>query len=176
MDLDAINATAVIKYRAEAGNNGKSVELPEELRSTKALDASIKKSIRNAIDGIEKNYGYQIPELEYAPYTENTKAPFTFVPYQQNGMYKAKLNINTLFDWNKTLESFNERIYNNNHKKGILASKNMDDLILHETAHFKTFDSCKTWKSSLKKSEWFVTDIYQACRNIVLYHTMEQRQ
>ena len=43
MDLDAINATAVIKYRAEAGNNGKSVELPEELRSTKALDESIMK-------------------------------------------------------------------------------------------------------------------------------------
>lgn len=145
MNLDAINAAAVEAYKVEAENKNKSVELPEELRSTKAIDESIKNGIRDAIDGIEKNYGYQIPELEYAPYTENEKAPFTFIPYQKNGMYKAKLNINTLFDWNESLESFNERIYNKNYKMGVLASKNLDDLILHETAHFKTFESCKTW-------------------------------
>lgn len=136
---------------AAMGSENRSVELQEELRSTKAIDESIKKGIRDAIEGIEKIYEYRIPEIEYAPFAENIKAPFTFIPYQQNGMYRAKLNINTLFDWDETLELFNERIYNKNYKTGILASRNMDDLILHEVAHFKTFESCKTWQEFLQK-------------------------
>ncbi len=145
------NSIDWLKEENTARSNNKNVELPEELRSANTISESIKKGIYDALDGIEKTYGYQIPEIEYAPYTENVKAPFTFIPYQQNGMYKAKLNINTLFDWNENLECFNERIYNKNYKTGVLASRNMDDLILHETAHFKTFESCKTWNDFLQK-------------------------
>lgn len=134
-------------------NGNKSVELPEELRTTQKIDKSIKNGIRDAIEDIEKNCGYKIPEMEYAPYAENKKAPFTFIPYEKNGMYRAKLNINTLFDWNETLESLNERIYNKNYKEGILASKNINDLIFHEVAHFKTFESCETWEEFIRKEQ-----------------------
>lgn len=56
-----------------------------------------------------------------------------------------------MFDWNETIDDFNERIYTKNYKRGVLASRNMDDLILHEVAHFKTFESCKTWQDFVKK-------------------------
>ena len=36
----------------------------------------------------------------------------------------------------------NERIYNRNYKRGLLASKNIEDLIYHEMAHFMCFQEC----------------------------------
>lgn len=126
----------------------KNVELPQELLESNQIDDTLKKGISKALERIEKNYNITIDNIEFAPFN-NEGAPFTYVPYSQDGIYKAKLNINSSFNWNKDIESFNARIYNNyiNHN---LACRNLDDLILHEAAHFKTFEDCKTWSEFLQ--------------------------
>lgn len=131
----------------------KNVELPKELQETKKISEDIKAKISETIDKITEEYGVDMKEIEYAPFTENPKAPFSFIPYSDDGKYKAKLNVNSLFDWNESLEAFNARIYNKNYTKGILASKDLEDLIYHEAAHFMTFDDCVTFGDYILKEE-----------------------
>ena len=47
------------------------------------------------------------------------------------------------------LDKMNERIYNRNYKKGVLASQNINDLIAHEMAHFMSFQSCESYNDFL---------------------------
>lgn len=131
----------------------KGVELPRSLREAKNIPEDIKQGISNAIDRILERYDVQIGEIEYAPYHESASAPFTFIPFERRGKYYAKLNINSLFDWNESIDSFNDRIYNRNYQTGILASKNLDDLIKHECAHFMTFQDCVTWRDFLQEEK-----------------------
>lgn len=129
----------------------KNVELPESLRKAQNIPEDIKQGISDAIDKIKEQYNVQMDEIEFAPFSENTKAPFSFIPYEQKGKYRAKLNVNSVFDWNESLDSFNDRVYNKNYRKGILASKDLKDLVKHEAAHFMTFQDCQTWTDFLLK-------------------------
>lgn len=139
------------RFGVDMRDGSKSVELPRELWDARNIPDDIKQGIAEAIDIIQKQYNVQIDEIEYAPFYENEKAPFTFVPYENKGKYNAKLNINSLFDWNDSLDSFNNRIYTKNYQKGTLSSKNLTDLIRHEAAHFMTFQECNTWTDFLIK-------------------------
>lgn len=125
--------------------SAKSVEMPKELVTAKNIPSDIKSEIAQAIDKVCGEYNVTLGRIEYAPYFENTKAPFTYIPCEIRGKYSAKLNINSLFDWNESLEEFNDRIYNKNYKRGVLASKNAEDLIYHEAAHFITFQDCQSF-------------------------------
>ena len=57
--------------------------------------------------------------------------------------------INKKFSWNSSLEELNERMYNNNYLKCVLAAKDLDGLVAHEMAHFITFQECETWEDFL---------------------------
>lgn len=50
-----------------------------------------------------------------------------------------------MFEWNRSLAEFNSRIYYKNYMRGVLASKNREDLIYHEAAHFITFQDCQSF-------------------------------
>lgn len=130
---------------------GKSVELPRELIQSGKVPADIKQMISETIDEISKVYGVDMSDIEFTPYYDNPKAPFTFIPYSKSGEYHAKLNINELFDWNESVEAFNDRVYNKNYKRGILASQRAEDLLYHEAAHFITFSDCKTYDDYVRK-------------------------
>ena len=153
-DKDRINAqkrAAYARRKERMSSKAKSVELPDSLKQAQNIPADIKQGISEAIDAIHTQYDVQISEIEYAPYFENARAPFTYIPYERDGMYHAKLNVNSLFDWNESLDSFNERIYNKNYIKGSLSSKNLGDLLKHEAAHFMTFQECRTWNDFLAR-------------------------
>ncbi len=130
---------------------GKSVELPRELIKTKQVPEDVKNMISETIDKISTEYHVNIDDIEYAPFHNNPKAPFTFIPYDRDGKYAAKLNINSLFDWNESVEAFDDRIYNKNYRSGILASKTSRDLLYHEAAHFITFQDCETFQDYVAK-------------------------
>ena len=124
----------------------KSVELPRELLEAKNVPEDIKDMITSTVDKIIEEYGdIGIDNMEFAPYYPKPKAPFSFIPaYTSSGLFKPKLNINTLFDWNDSLEEFDKRVYNRSYLKGVLASQKAEDLIYHEAAHFITFKNCQT--------------------------------
>lgn len=129
----------------------KSVTLPKALLETTKMPEDIKQEISRVVDKINSEYDVQIENIEFAPFYDNPKAPFTFIPCNNGGQYSAKLNVNSLFDWNSSLAEFNDRIYNKNYKKGVLAGKCAEDLILHEAAHFMTFQDCQTYTDFLLK-------------------------
>jgi len=129
----------------------KNVEFPDDFMSrNKNISDGIKKEIVDTITEIEKEYNFEIHEIVYKDISNRGKVPFQYYPFSDKGIYKAKLIINTGYDWNPTLEEFNERIYNKNYKKGVLASKTTADLIWHECVHFITFQECVTWEDFVK--------------------------
>lgn len=130
----------------------KNVKLPDDfIRSKGLIDDSIKKNIAESLSKLEKEYNIKIDEISFEDISEQGKIPFQFCPINDNGKFKSKLIINSGYNWNPTLEEFNERIYKNNYLKGILASQNTEDLIRHECAHFMTFQDCMTWEDFLIK-------------------------
>ena len=51
----------------------------------------------------------------------------------------------------ENLDKLNERIYNRNYKRGILAARDTRGLIEHEMAHFKSFQECKTYEDFVRR-------------------------
>ena len=127
----------------------KNIDLPDNMNSDNMLSQDIKDEISFDIDKIKSEYDIVIDEIEYSSIADNTKTPMQFVPVNKDGVFKSKLLINSTFNWNESLDSLNERIYNKNYLKGILASKNTKDLVTHEMAHFMCFQDCKTWDDFL---------------------------
>ena len=129
----------------------KPVELPDNFTSSRLLPEDIKKMISSTIHELESDYGIRIDRVTFEP-NDDKGAVFTFNPYRgDDGEYKTKLKINTAFNWNGSLEEFDERIYNKNYKTGVLAAKNGKDLLFHEAAHFLTFEDCETYDDYIRK-------------------------
>lgn len=132
----------------------KSAELNQEFITTTEIPTDIKEQILSVIGELEKDFGLDVGKIEYAPYGENKNAPFTFIPYKKDGEYHVKLNVNRLFKWNESIESFNDRIYQKNYLPGTLASRNMDDLLYHEYIHFLTFGRCQKWDEFVQREAY----------------------
>ena len=74
----------------------------------------------------------------------NEKVPFQYVPENIGGFLEYRLVINRDYDFNGSLDAFSARIMRN-YNNGVLASKNVEDLIAHEMAHVLTFQDCDTF-------------------------------
>lgn len=101
----------------------------------------IKSEINRCIEKVQGEYNVKVDSFSFES-LDGLKVPFQFVPVDDNGKYKSKFVINKAFNWEESLDKLNERIYNKNYSKGILASQNTEDLIYHEMAHFMTFQEC----------------------------------
>ncbi|MGN0615109.1 phage minor capsid protein [Ruminococcus flavefaciens] len=108
---------------------------------SKIISDDIKAEISRCIEKIQGEYNVKVDIFSFEE-IESVKVPFQFVPVDDNGKYKSKFVINKGFNWEENLDKLNERIYNKNYSKGILASQNTEDLIYHEMAHFMTFQEC----------------------------------
>ena len=105
------------------------------------ISDDIKAEISRCIEKVQGEYNVKVDIFSFEE-IEGIKVPFQFVPVDDNGKYKSKFVINKGFNWEENLDKLNERIYNKNYSKGILASQNTEDLIYHEMAHFMTFQEC----------------------------------
>lgn len=108
---------------------------------SKIISDDLKAEISRCIEKVQGEYNVKVDIFSFEE-IEGIKVPFQFVPVDDNGKYKSKFVINKGFNWEENLDKLNERIYNNNYSKGILASQNTEDLIYHEMAHFMTFQEC----------------------------------
>lgn len=70
---------------------------------------------------------------------------------KQGNRFISEFIINSGYDWNDSPEELNDRIYNKNYKTGKLSSRNLENLIQHEMAHFITFQDCNTWEEFIEK-------------------------
>ena len=64
----------------------------------------------------------------------------------------VSFNLNAGYDFNGSLENFTARIMRN-YNNGVLASKDVEDLIAHEMAHILTFQDCDTFGMFLRLEE-----------------------
>lgn len=131
----------------------KNIELPTDLVADAKLSDDIKKGILDSINAMQEEYDIKLDRISYEDISSQGKIPLQFHPIRAGRNFKYKLIVNSGYDWNETLELFNERIYNKNHKNGVLAAKNLTDLIKHEMAHVLTFQDCKTWVDFTRKEK-----------------------
>lgn len=124
----------------------KNIEVMGGFYETNELSEDIKSEIIRSINKIQSEYDVKVDTFSYENISKlYGRVPFQFQPINDNGKFKSKFVINKGFNWEKNLEILNERIYNKNYTKGILASKNTEDLIYHEMAHFMSFQNCETY-------------------------------
>lgn len=139
--------------RLEKKQRNKSAEVIVDTSGRETVPDYAVAEAERILKALEQQYGVKVT-AKCEMYGENPKAPFTFIPSKDaKGNLHVELNINELFDWPDSLETFNNRIYKKNYLKGNLASQNMDDLIYHEYMHFLTFDKCRTWDEFLSEEK-----------------------
>lgn len=129
-------------------SNGKikNIEVRGGFYETNEISEDIKTEIIRSINKIQSEYEVKVDDFSYEDISKLFgRVPFQFQAINDSGKYKSKFVINKGFNWEENLEFLNERIYNKNYKKGILASKNTEDLIYHEMAHFMSFQDCETY-------------------------------
>ena len=130
----------------------KNIEVKGGFYETNDISEDIKSEIIRSIKKIQFEYDVKVDAFSYEDISKHFgRVPFQFQAINDNGKFKSKFVINKGFNWEKNLEILNKRIYNKNYKKGILASKNTEDLIYHEMAHFMSFQDCDTYYDFTRK-------------------------
>lgn len=138
------------KIMSEGVDVTKNIYVKGGFEKTVAIPDDIKNEIVSSIEKIQREYDVKIDEFSLEDISrEYGKVPFQFYPINENGKFKSKFLINEGFNWEMNLDKMNERIYNRNYKKGVLASQNINDLIAHEMAHFMSFQSCESYNDFL---------------------------
>lgn len=136
-------ASAIRERGGGLTNRAKSVKVEGGFKESTVISEDIKIGIEKAIEKVCKEYNVKVGKYSFEDISKQFgKVPFQFVPIDNSGKYNSKFIINSGFNWEKDLDSMNERIYQRNYKRGILASKNIEDLIYHEMAHFMCFQTC----------------------------------
>jgi hypothetical protein len=129
----------------------KNISLPSEMMEGTEIPQDIQQEIKRAIEQAQSEYDIRVDEIAYTDISSQGKIPLQFNPINNAGNFKSQLIINKGYDWNRTLDELNARIYNKNYIKGKPSSQNLEDLIYHELAHFMTFQDCNTWSDFLLK-------------------------
>lgn len=137
-------------YGAATKGVAKNVQIQGGFSDTKVISEDIKSEIINSIEELQSQYNVKVDEFLLEDISEEYgKVAFQFRPINDNGSFKSIFIVNKGFNWDENLDKLNERIYNRNYKRGILASKNTKDLIAHEMAHFMSFQDCKSYADFL---------------------------
>ncbi|WP_415934384.1 phage minor capsid protein [Ruminococcus champanellensis] len=138
------------KYYAKAKN--KSIQIQGGFDETTDIAEDIKAEITKSIEEIQSEYDVKVDEFTLEDISEEYgKVPFQFQPVNNKGLFKSRFVINRGFNWEENLDKLNERIYNRNYKRGILAAQNTKGLIEHEMAHFMSFQDCKSYNDFVRR-------------------------
>lgn len=133
-------------YNTSISTSPKNIEVLGGFAESEEISEDIKSEIMRSIDKVQLEYDIRVDECIFTDIgKEYGKVPFQFYPVNDNGKFKGRFIINKGFDWEENLDKLNERIYTKNYKKGVLASKNTENLIYHEMAHFMSFQDCNSY-------------------------------
>lgn len=131
----------------------KRIELPPETDEIKGMTNDIKQAIGDAFDKLKAEYNVNIDNISLMNLGEqNRNVPLQFYPENIGGFLKYKLVLNQGYNFEGSLSDFTDRIMTN-YNNGVLASKNIEDLIAHEIAHVITFQDCDTYGLFLRVEE-----------------------
>ncbi len=123
----------------------KNIEIPDEISHIGGMTEDTNTAINNAIKKLTSQYDVRLDDITVESIGAGYEnVPFQYVPKNVGGFLSSKLIINSDYYFNDSLESFTERIMRN-YNKGILAAKNVEDLIAHELAHVMTFQTCEKY-------------------------------
>lgn len=138
------------KYYGKTEN--KSIQIQGGFDETTDIAEDIKSEITKSIEEIQSEYDVKVDEFTLEDISEEYgKVPFQFQPVNNKGLFKSRFVINRGFNWEENLDKLNERIYNRNYKRGILAAQNTKGLIEHEMAHFMSFQDCKSYNDFVRR-------------------------
>lgn len=138
------------KYYGKTEN--KSIQIQGGFDETTDIAEDIKAEITKSIEEIQSEYDVKVDEFTLEDISEEYgKVPFQFQPVNNKGLFKSRFVINRGFNWEENLDKLNERIYNRNYKRGILAAQNTKGLIEHEMAHFMSFQDCKSYNDFVRR-------------------------
>lgn len=138
------------KYYGKTEN--KSIQIQGGFDETTDIAEDIKAEITKSIEEIQSEYDVKVDEFTLEDISEEYgKVPFQFQPVNNKGLFKSRFVINRGFNWEGNLDKLNERIYNRNYKRGILAAQNTKGLIEHEMAHFMSFQDCKSYNDFVRR-------------------------
>lgn len=131
------------------GRSGKIkyISLPNETLNISSMSQEVYNAIQGAIKNAEEEFGEICSTITITSFGEGHKTePFRFYPIKKGNWYEASLQINKDYNFNPTLAEYEARIMRN-YNSGVLASKTLNDLLLHEYAHIASFSDCEDWRA-----------------------------
>ncbi len=129
----------------------KNIIVPQEISNLKGMTKDTEEAIKNAITNLMNEYNIKLDVVVVKPLSPNQNTtPFQYNPKNSGGFLENQLIINANYYFNDSLESYNARIMKN-YNNGVLASKNVEDLIAHELAHVMTFQDCDRYGEFVEK-------------------------
>ncbi len=137
------------------GGNGiiKNIEIPSSVHGIKGMSDELFNEIQNSLNIVEKEYRIRINNIPVKPLGKGfEKVPFQFQANPIGASVQMDIVVNSDYDFNGSLEAFNNRIMRN-HNSGALAAKNVQDLIWHESIHVLTFQDCTTYTEALNRAD-----------------------
>lgn len=139
----------------ESGKSGiiKNIELPSEIHNIIGMSKELSDEINNSFGRILERYDVRfdnIPVKSLGKGFENV--PFQFQPNSNGVSFSLDIVINSDYDFNGSLEAFEERIMKT-YSSGLLTSQSVEDLLWHEAAHVMTFQNCSNYREILSLND-----------------------
>ncbi len=152
---DNVFADIHAKPLDNGGGSGiiKNIEVPSSVHGIKGMSDELFNEIQNSLNIVEKEYRIRINNIPVKPLGKGfEKVPFQFQANPIGASVQMDIVVNSDYDFNGSLEAFNNRIMRN-HNSGALAAKNVQDLIWHESIHVLTFQDCTTYTEALNRAD-----------------------
>lgn len=137
----------------------KNIIVPPGTKKIAGITEEIIREITSSADQILEVYDARVDEWRLESLGDKAKnIPFRYNPQKHGASVKHTIIINTEYNFNGSLELYQARILRN-YDSGMLAAKNIGDLIAHELAHVMTFQDCQNW-TSFEDREESVRDLF----------------
>lgn len=116
------------------------IKLPDDIMKVHGMTEDKRIEIEKSISMFQKKYDVHIGDIGVESFgVREQRTLMMSGPYIDNEKMKMALVINADIDYN----GINE-IIEKNYQRGYFASKNLNDVILHEMAHILTFQDCES--------------------------------
>lgn len=131
----------------------KNIKLPNEIHSVKGMSDELANEISNSFDRIRSEYDVKIDSTPVKPLGKGFEnVPFQFQPNSNGVSFSLDIVINSDYDFNGSLEAFEERIMKT-YSSGLLTSQSVEDLLWHEAVHVMTFQNCSNYREILSLND-----------------------
>ena len=129
----------------------KNIQLPPGLSEVSGMTEEIQAEIGKAMDTLKEQYRISLDRIGLESLGSGYETtPFQYQPMNLGGFLSSRIVINADYNFNDSLEAYEARIMRN-YNRGVLAAKNIEDLLAHELAHVMTFQDCERYSVFLER-------------------------